>query len=703
MKLSALADAINARGIDFETDIYTDTEITNISFDSRRCKKGSLFFCKGRNFRPAFAAHAIQNGAAAVCAEASSEQLGELKEITRSALSPVPLLIFKNIRRAMAVCSDEFFGKPFSSLKAVAVTGTKGKSTTVCMINNILNEAPNMRSAILNELVASGAPELTTPEAPDFYYAAARCVKEGYTHIVCEISSQAVKEERFFGAEFDIGCFLNLDADHISPYEHNDEAEYFDCKKKLFAVCRSAVLNADCAKSNDIAEYIKRARPESAIYTFSFEKNCTYKGSKLRKTPYGCIFSAGDGASETELCITSGGIWNSENALCAYGVGRYFGVDNSGIFRGILATQITGRTERIISDDEKIEVIVDYAHNKLSFEAIFKYAEALGRKMTAVFGCPGEKAFCRRYQLPETALIYADRIIITEDDSGCEGFENIKNEILKNIGIICKNLSKAQCAEAMSKISVIPDRKTAIRSSIESAYENQEDRTILLLGKGSCRTMISKNGTVPYEGDTEISRRAIAEINEKLIISAIGSASAGSGESLVILSEDENSLNRLLEAMMFLPNDVKLAAVCEKKAADKISELCFKLGKLPRIIDTPTAENIIFGNGIHIYIAPEKENIRNFAKYIAENITADALVYISSARGIMLNGRTFVKKLSLQSAKEIEKYTKTSYLAEAVGAIENGVGRCLVLDGESELSLSKLFFGLTPGGSEIIR
>ncbi len=50
---------------------------------------------------------------------------------------------------------------------------------------------------------------------------------------------------------------------------------------------------------------------------------------------------------------------------------------------------------------EKVSVIVDYAHNRLSFETLFRSVreEYPGKRIVTVFGCPGYKAYDRRKDL----------------------------------------------------------------------------------------------------------------------------------------------------------------------------------------------------------------------------------------------------------------------------------------------------------------
>ena len=54
--------------------------------------------------------------------------------------------------------------------------------------------------------------------------------------------------------------------------------------------------------------------------------------------------------------------------------------------------------ELYASKDKKIIAIVDYAHNKLSFEKLFSsiWEEYPDYAIKAVFGCPGKKAYIPR-------------------------------------------------------------------------------------------------------------------------------------------------------------------------------------------------------------------------------------------------------------------------------------------------------------------
>lgn len=128
--------------------------------------------------------------------------------------------------------------------------------------------------------------------------------------------------------------------------------------------------------------------------------------------------------------------------------------------------------ELYASRDKKIIAIVDYAHNKLSFEKLFSSTkeEYPDYAIKSVFGCPGKKAYIRRKDLGTIAGQYSEKVYLAAEDPGYEPVEEISGDIAQYV--------KAQnCPYVM-----IEDRGEAIRTAIEES----EDKTVILVtGKGN--------------------------------------------------------------------------------------------------------------------------------------------------------------------------------------------------------------------------
>ena len=138
---------------------------------------------------------------------------------------------------------------------------------------------------------------------------------------------------------------------------------------------------------------------------------------------------------------------------------------------GLAKAVSPGRMEVFYSKDRKKIAIVDYAHNKLSYERFFETIkdEFPDKKMIIVFGCPGGKAFARREELGTIAGKNCIYSVITEEDYG----EEDVNKICREIGEFV--------AAAGGKFEIITDRVEAIRKAITL----MDDDTILFLpGKG---------------------------------------------------------------------------------------------------------------------------------------------------------------------------------------------------------------------------
>jgi UDP-N-acetylmuramoyl-L-alanyl-D-glutamate--2,6-diaminopimelate ligase len=123
------------------------------------------------------------------------------------------------------------------------------------------------------------------------------------------------------------------------------------------------------------------------------------------------------------------------------------------------------------NEDETLTVVVDYAHNQMSFESLFASTkkEYPGKKIFIVFGCPGKKAVGRRKELGDIAGEYADKSFITEEDAGEEPVREISEEIVSHI------------KEQGGNCVMIDDREEAIKKAINEA---DGDTVILITGKG---------------------------------------------------------------------------------------------------------------------------------------------------------------------------------------------------------------------------
>ena len=380
--------------------------------------------------------------------------------------------------------AETFYGKLSDDLCMVGITGTKGKSTTAYFMRYILDDymadTGGCRSAICSGIdnydgVIEEESHLTTPEIMELYQHMNNALNSGISHMTMEVSSQALKYDRVTGIEFAAGAFLNIGSDHISAIEHPDFNDYLEAKLRLFGHCRRACINLDCEEQERI-----KAASEDCPYVITFsqkDENANVYGYDIKSCEGKVTFRARGRAVEgyedfdEEFALGTFGTINVENALAAISLSALLGVPMKYIRSGLAKANSPGRMEVFYSEDGKRIAIVDYAHNKLSYEKFFETirGEFPGKKMMIVFGCPGGKAFARREELGTIAGHNCSYSIITEEDYGEEDVNKICSEIA---GFV---------EAAGGRCEIITDRVEAIRKAITL----MDDDTILFLpGKG---------------------------------------------------------------------------------------------------------------------------------------------------------------------------------------------------------------------------
>ena len=220
---------------------------------------------------------------------------------------------------------------------------------------------------------------------------------------------------------------------------------------------------------------------------------------KVEKRADGIYFTVRSPKYNGEFSLTMPGLFNVQNALAAIAMSMALGVPEESVRRALRAARVSGRMELYRSRDGEVAVIVDYAHNALSFDALFRSArlEFPGCRLIAVFGSVGGKAQSRRKDLGVTASRYADYVYLTEDEPGEEPLAQITAQI--EAWVTCPH-------------EVDFDRGSCIRKAI---LEQSGPRVVLCAGKGQENTM--KRGTryVPVPSDAEWALKYLREYDER--------------------------------------------------------------------------------------------------------------------------------------------------------------------------------------------
>lgn len=451
MKLSKLLSVLGVQ-------CPQEAEITALTCDSREVVPGALFAalpgCRadGRAHIP----EALYRGAAAVvCAPPLP--------------AGVPGAPVDDPRTALALLAAEFYGRPADGLSLIAVTGTKGKTTTAHMIRDILSAA-GYKTGMIGTLGAYiGRERLcatanTTPEPITLHRILRQMADAGCAYVVLEASSQAMKLRRLHGLTFAAGVFLNLSPDHIGPGEHAGFDEYRDCKAALFRQCRRAVGNGDDPAWPAMAAQLPPSAPAAA---FGFRPGADIRALAVEPDPERSLSVRLTVAGAPRYHIPLPGDFNGADALAAVALARALGLNDGAVRAGLAHAAVPGRAQRL-RVPAPFEVVIDYAHNGASFDAVLSALRAHHpRRVIAVFGAGGDRPRLRRTDMARSAVRWADCAVVTTDNPRSERPEDICAEI--------------SAALAQFPHEVVLDRRAAILRALELAGPGD---VVALLGKG---------------------------------------------------------------------------------------------------------------------------------------------------------------------------------------------------------------------------
>lgn len=439
-----------------------ETAISTLVYDSRKIEKNSVFVCiSGAAFDGhEFAAQAAEQGAAALVVE-------------KEAAVPEGITVIRvqNTRLALAEMSAAYFGYPAEELTTIGITGTKGKTTTTYMIQAVLEHAKQRTGLIGTIETIIGDERIpsvnTTPESYVIQESFRKMADAGIQNVVMEVSSQGLMLHRCSGFTFDYGIFTNLAEDHIGENEHKDMDDYIHCKSLLFQQCKQGIVNGD---DDYVERIIKDHTCQIETYGMS-SSNDVYAEHIRRIQEPGYLGVSYDlkGKQEYNVHVDIPGDFTVYNSLAAISLCRHMGIRQEDVLSALNTIQVKGRLE-IIKTPGEYTLMIDYAHNAMSLESLLttirKYEP---NKIYCLFGCGGNRAKARRYEMGEVSSNLADLTVVTSDNPRNEEPMDIINDIL--VGV----------QKGPGEYVTVPDRKEAIRYCMEHA---QKGDIVILAGKG---------------------------------------------------------------------------------------------------------------------------------------------------------------------------------------------------------------------------
>lgn len=413
-----------------------------------------------------------------------------LFRIKRSIRSLVPDRALSAYHFSLALLGAVAYRHPSRHIRVIAVTGTKGKSSTTEYVEAAF-AAGGSKTALLNSIRMKigddSGPNPAGRSMPGRFFLQRflrSAVDAGCDTAVIEMTSEGARQHRHRGIELDCLVFTNLAPEHIES--HGSLQAYADAKYELgLHLVRSVkrprviVANADDPES---ARYL--ALPVEHSLPFSIRGAAPYAAG-----PEGGFFTF-EGA---RVGVRLPGEFSIRNALAAMTTAHAFGIPAETAARGIGALDlIPGRAERIATD-RPFSIVVDYAHTPDSLRALIE-AYAPARRICVLGSAGGGRDTWKRPLMGRIAEEGCAEVIITDDDPYDEDPAAIRDAI---------------ASEMRRRPIMIGDRRQAIRTALEHA---QAGDVVLITGKGRDAIYGPGGAKTPWD-DAAVAREELARLD----------------------------------------------------------------------------------------------------------------------------------------------------------------------------------------------
>ncbi len=436
-------------------------EISGISNDSRKVKKGDLFVAikgekqDGNKYIP----QAISKGARAVIYSGKIKKNNKTKFIN-----------FKDTRSILAKLSASFYKNKPNNI--IAVTGTNGKTSISDFFYQIF-KLQNIKSGFIgtlgfrkNKLLKKR--NLTTLDSLTLNKDLNEMSRSSINNVIIEASSHGLKQKRLNFLKIKAGIFTNLSHDHLDY--HKNMRDYLQSKLLLFNDLlkkgETVITDSDIKQFKDIKKIQEKRKLKILtigsngntfeVLNHKIFENYQFLAIKYKKKIY-------------KLKVNLYGTIQIKNLLMAILAAKVCGIKIEKIFNKINKIEsVEGRLHLVRTLPNKSKIFLDYAHTPEALEkAIISLKEHFHKKITILFGCGGERDKTKRRLMGQVAKKNCDKIYITDDNPRKENAKKIRKEIMKDL--------------KKSSVKEIGNRKKAIIYAMKNSdpYE-----IILIAGKG---------------------------------------------------------------------------------------------------------------------------------------------------------------------------------------------------------------------------
>lgn len=435
-------------------------------------------------------------------------------------------------RRALAELAQRWHGDPSRKILCFGVTGTNGKTTSVYLLEEVLNFAgisTGVIGTIDHHFRSSVWPtRMTTPGPMELQGRISEMFSLGAKALALEVTSHGLAQDRVWGCHFNAVLFTNLSRDHLDY--HSSMQEYFRQKQKLFTdvlwSSRKAPVFAVVNRDDEWGRSLMVAA-KAGVLTYGecaqSDLRFTIIKQDLTGTDFRVITPEGTFLGHIPLL----GKHNVQNAVGVLGLAACAGVSFSTAMAALARVKgVPGRMERI-ENSRGLHIFVDFAHTPDGLEQTLStlrsllggstklgnsgdsegdgaansenlgdgaakiVAEERRARLYVVFGCGGDRDKGKRASMGKVADTFADVCILTNDNPRSEEPRQIAADIQKGFNRLSPR--------------VLLDRRLAIAEALEQMRPGD---VLLVAGRGHEAQQIFRDERVDFL-DSAVTRQLL--------------------------------------------------------------------------------------------------------------------------------------------------------------------------------------------------
>ena len=280
--------------------------------------------------------------------------------------------------------------------RAIAVSGTHGKTTTTSMVSHILLAADLDPTISVGGILKAIQGNLRIGHSDNFVTEA------------CEYTNSFLKFHPT------INLILNIEEDHMDFFK--DLADIRNSFKKFTALLPEnglLIINGNIDNYKEIADCC-----QGQVTTYSIsDQNCDYYAANITydELGHGSFDVMEKGTLLTHIKLSVVGEHNISNALSAIALARYLDISIEAIQKGLSAFEGTDRRFEYKGELGGITIIDDYAHHPTEIAATLEAAKKYPHKTTWCVFQPHTytrtKAFLDEFA---QALSKADKVVLAD-------------------------------------------------------------------------------------------------------------------------------------------------------------------------------------------------------------------------------------------------------------------------------------------------